>query len=234
VLVEVTPERAIAVYAHPDDAEVGCGGTLARWASAGTEVHIVVCCRGDKGTSDTAAAPDEVVAQRAAEVAAAAEALGVAGHEMLDHADGELEDGPKLRSQLVALARRLRPDIVLCPDPEVLVVGGAYLNHRDHRVAGVVALDAVAPAARMPLYYPDAGPPHAVREVWMSGSLAPDVHVDIGGPPLDAKTAALACHASQIGPHAEFVEEVVRARAEEAGEVAGVRYAESFRRLTLL
>jgi LmbE family N-acetylglucosaminyl deacetylase len=234
VLVEVTPERAVAVYAHPDDAEVGCGGTLARWASEGADVHIVVCCRGDKGTSDPQASPAEVIAQRAAEVGAAAAALGVAGHEMLDHPDGELEDTGRFRFQLVELVRRLRPDIVICPDPEVLIVGGAYVNHRDHRVAGGVALDAVAPAARMPLYYPEAGPPHVVRELWLSGSPAADVHVDIGGPPLEAKTAALACHESQVGPHAEFVDEVVRARAEEAGAAAGVRYAESFRRITLL
>ena len=234
MLVEVTPERAVAVYAHPDDAEVGCGGTLARWAAKGTEVHIVVCCRGDKGTSDTKASPSEVIAKRAAEVAAAAEALGVAGHEMLDRPDGELDDEAELRGQLVALVRGLRPDIVLCPDPEVLIVGGAYVNHRDHRVVGSVALDAVAPAARMPLYFPEAGPPHAVREVWLSGSLDPDLHVDIGGPPLEAKTAALACHKSQVGPHAEFIDEVVRARAEEAGAAAGVRYAEAFRRITLL
>ena len=46
------PEVALAVYAHPDDADVACGGTLARWAKAGTAVHLVVCTDGGKGTFD--------------------------------------------------------------------------------------------------------------------------------------------------------------------------------------
>src|SRR3954447_8827210 len=79
-LFAATPSRALAIYAHPDDAEVSCGGTLARWAAAGAEVHVVVCARGDKGSSDPAVDPTELAQRRAAEVAAAGRALGVAGH----------------------------------------------------------------------------------------------------------------------------------------------------------
>ena len=48
------PDRAMAVYAHPDDADVACGATLARWANAGCEVHLVLVADGSKGTSDPA------------------------------------------------------------------------------------------------------------------------------------------------------------------------------------
>ncbi|MHB1784049.1 MAG: PIG-L deacetylase family protein, partial [Acidimicrobiales bacterium] len=53
-LVADAPTRALAIYAHPDDAEVSCGGTLARWSAAGCEVEVVVCTRGDKGSTDPA------------------------------------------------------------------------------------------------------------------------------------------------------------------------------------
>jgi N-acetylglucosamine-6-phosphate deacetylase len=75
------PARALAVYAHPDDPEVSCGGTLAHWARAGAEVHLLVATLGEKGTSDPAVAPEDLAAVRAAEVAAAAEA----GARMVTH-----------------------------------------------------------------------------------------------------------------------------------------------------
>src|SRR5438128_2721975 len=49
-LVDEVPARVLAVYAHPDDPEVSCGGPLARWSAAGAEVHVVICAQGDKGT----------------------------------------------------------------------------------------------------------------------------------------------------------------------------------------
>ena len=53
-----TPGRVLAVYAHPDDPEISAGGTLARWAAAGAEVHSLVTTKGDKGTSDPDADTD--------------------------------------------------------------------------------------------------------------------------------------------------------------------------------
>src|SRR5713101_4717462 len=110
-LVVAVPAIALAVYAHPDDPEVSCGGTLAHWATGGCEVHVVICCRGDKGTSDPAAAPDELSARRSDEVLAGCAALGVRDHHLLGYPDGELDDGPKLRGHLVELVRRLRPEV---------------------------------------------------------------------------------------------------------------------------
>jgi LmbE family N-acetylglucosaminyl deacetylase len=220
----------LAVYAHPDDPEVSCGGTLARWAAAGAAVQVLICACGDKGSSDPDADPAALAAQRAAEVAAAARVLGVAGHEILPFGDGEIENTPQLRERLVAAIRRSRPDVVVCPDPTAVFFGSSYFNHRDHRVVGWATLDAVSPAAAMPRYFPAAGSAHQVSGVYLSGTLEPDVWVDVTGT-IDVKAEALLCHASQLGEPGEWLRSVVRERAEEGGRIAGVRYAEGFRRL---
>jgi LmbE family N-acetylglucosaminyl deacetylase len=231
-LANSVPSSALAVYAHPDDPEVSCAGTLASWAGAGADVRLLICCRGDKGSTDAAADPEEVAAQRALEVAGAAEVLGLAGHEVLAHGDGEITNDLALRSQLVARIRELRPEVVVCPDPTAIFFGDSYVNHRDHREVGWATLDACAPAAASPLYFPEAGPPHAVTTVLMSGTLEPDTWVDIGAA-LEAKVAALACHRSQLRGDPALVAELLELRALEAGERAGVRHAEGYRGLRL-
>lgn len=230
--VDEVPTRALAVYAHPDDPEVSCGGTLARWSAAGAEVHVVICASGDKGTSDPEVRPQDLARRRAAEVAAATAALGVAGHHLLGHPDGEVENTAELRGELVALVRRLRPQVVVCPDPTAAFFGSSYFNHRDHRQVGWATLDAVAPAAASPHYFPQAGPPHQVEAVYLSGTLQPDLWVEITGT-IEAKARALLCHESQLGETGEWLRQVVHQRAEEGGRVAGVPYAEGFRILRL-
>ena len=231
-LVRDAPASVLAVYAHPDDPEVSCGGTLARWTAQGADVHTVVCTSGDKGSSDPATDPAELVARRTAEVGAAAATVGVAGHHLLGHPDGELENGTELRRELVSLVRRLRPEAVVCPDPQAVLFGQDYFNHLDHRTVGWAALDAVAPAAALPLYFPETGPPHQVRVVYLSGTLEPDVWVDVSAT-LDVKLEAVLCHSSQVGETGEWLRGAIRQRAEEGGRQAGVRYAEGFRRLRL-
>src|SRR5258708_33466014 len=133
-LVAEVPASALAIYAHPDDPEVSCGGTLARWAAAGAVVHVAICCLGDKGTSDPRVDGRQLAKRRAVEVERAAGALGLSGHHLMGYGDGELDDGPDLRGRLVELVRRLRPDTVVCPDPTAAFFGRSYINHRDHRV----------------------------------------------------------------------------------------------------
>ena len=232
LLAEV-PARALAVYAHPDDPEVSCGATLARWAWAGSEVHVLVCTRGEKGSTDPATDADDLARRRVDEMAAAGTVLGLAGREQLPIGDGELENTPALRAEIVAAIRRVRPEVVVCPDPTAVIFGDTYFNHHDHRVVGWATLDAVAPAAGNPHYFPDAGPAHQVGAVLLSGTLEPNVWVDVAAS-LDTKVAALACHRSQLGEEGEeWLRAVVVARAEDDGRMVGTRYAEGFRRLTL-
>jgi LmbE family N-acetylglucosaminyl deacetylase len=130
------------------------------------------------------------------------------------------------------LVRQVRPDAVLAPDPTAVFFGSSYINHRDHRVVGWAVLDAILPAAASPHYFPAAGPVFQVPALYLSGTLEPDTWVDITAA-IDAKAAALACHATQLGQGGEWLRNVVRQQAEDAGHVAGVRYAEAFRRVAL-
>jgi LmbE family N-acetylglucosaminyl deacetylase len=232
VLVDESPARALAVYAHPDDADVSCGGTMARWAAEGAEVHVVICTSGDKGSSDPTTDPAELSRRRAGEAAAATRALGLAGHHLLGHPDGEIDNDRSFRGELVGLIRRLRPQVVACPDPTAVFFGARYFNHRDHREVGWATLDAVLPAAASPHYFPEQGPPHQVDAVYLSGTLEPDALVDISDF-VEVKAEALLCHESQLGETGEWLRQVVRQRAEDAGRAAGVPYAEGFRLLRL-
>ena len=229
MIESTTPTRALAVFAHPDDPEVGCGGTLARWSAAGAEVHLVIACRGEKGSNDPATDPDALAASRAAEVAAAARVLGLASVEHLDLPDGDLENDAALRTRLVSIVRRLRPDALVAPDPTAVFFGDSYVNHRDHRELGWAVLDSLVPAAS-PLYSPDEGDAHQVELLLLAGTLEPDAWVDIGAV-LQVKVAAVACHESRLGSDPDLVAVILEQRAAEAGRAGGVDLAESFRRL---
>lgn len=231
-LLRETPARVLAIYAHPDDPDVSCGGTLARWAKQGADVHVLIVTSGDKGTTDPDVEPAALAEQRLAEAGEAAAVLGLAGQHVLGYPDGELVDDLRIRSELVTWIRRLTPDTVLCPDPTAVFFGEDYFNHRDHRVVGFAALDALAPAASLPHYFPEAGPAHHADCALLSGTLEPTVWVDVTDT-IDAKVAAVACHRSQFAGDGEWARDAVRRRAEEDGRRAGVAYAEGFRRLRL-
>lgn len=231
-LLDLRPTRALAVYAHPDDLEISCGGTLALWSSAGCAVHVVVCTRGEKGSADPGEDTAALARSRAEESRAAAEALGVDGVEQLGYDDGTVENDVRLRRRLVALVRRLRPECVVTSDPTAIFFGSTYVNHHDHREVGWATIDACAPAAASPLYFPEAGPAHAVRTLLLSGTLEADAWVDISDT-IARKTTALRCHRSQLGPDEQLVDELVRRRAADEGERVGVPYAEGYRCIQL-
>lgn len=188
-----TPDGALAIGAHPDDVEFGCGGTLAKWAAAGCIVHHLVCTDGSKGSWD----PDEDVAAlvgaRQAEQRAAARALGASGEVVfLGAIDGELQAGLTERMEVAACIRRLRPDVVLGHDP-----WRRYRLHPDHRHAGFLATDGIV-AARDPHFYPEQGmAPHRPGALLLWEADEPDHIEDITGY-LDRKLAALLAHRSQF------------------------------------
>jgi LmbE family N-acetylglucosaminyl deacetylase len=231
-MMDDVPGVALAVYAHPDDADVACGGTLARWAKAGAAVHLIVCTDGGKGTSDPDVEPAELAIIRAAELEASSALIGLRSVTNLGYPDGELNDSDVLRGTLVEWVRRLRPELVCGHDPSALFFGQSYFNHRDHRLAGTTVLDAVSPAAALPHYFPGAGPPHQVSTVLLSGTLEPDVWVDVSET-IDLKAAAVECHRTQFSDPGGWAGDAIRRRAEEEGRRAGAGYAEGFRRLTL-
>jgi LmbE family N-acetylglucosaminyl deacetylase len=188
----------------------------------------VVLCDGEKGSHATIAADEILAHTRRQELETAAKLLGVREVHALGYPDGEVTNSLELRSRLVALVRRLKPDIVIGPDPTATFFGGVYVNHRDHRETGWALLDAVAPAAAMPLYFPEAGPAHQVATLLLSGTHEPDVAIGIESN-LNQKVAAVLAHRSQMGGDDEGISEVVRSRAAQAGRPVGIAFAEAFR-----
>lgn len=226
------PRRAMVIIAHPDDADFSHGGTVARLCAEGWEVIYVLATSGDKGTSDLEMVGERLAGIREAEQRAAARVLGVSECIFLRHPDGFVDAGPALRGEIVHLLRVYRPDLVITWD--------AYrrgFNHTDHRAVGIAAYDAVFPAARDRLYFPDDETeglePHKVRELLLVGSEQPDYTIDVSDY-FDIKLEAVYCHTSQIQslPKDEFLRRR-REQAIEAGQRTGTPYAETFRRVLM-
>lgn len=230
--LRLSPRVAMAVYAHPDDADVAAGGVMAQWASQGCAVHLVVLCDGSKGAHGSQMPPQNLREVRRGELQLAADLMGVHEVHELGVPDGDVMNDDAMRGTLVGLIRRVRPEVVLGPDPTATFFGGVYVNHRDHREGGWALLDAVAPAAAMPLYYPEHGEAHQVPWLLLSGTAEPDVAIDVAST-IDVKIKAVLAHHSQTGDDAEGVSDVVRSRAAQAGRSLGLAFAEAFRSVEL-
>lgn len=218
----------MVIAAHPDDMEWWCAGTLACSVTAGVSVRLLLVTSGDKGSDDPRATPGAIAARREEEARVAARRLGLAEIAFLRHPDGETENTRALRGELVFWIRRWRPTALFTHDPEHPLP--PYFSHRDHRVVGRAALDAIYPLARDRLAFPEheaAGlSPHAVHEVWLFASGGADAYVDIRCG-LERKIAARLAHESQTADPAAL-EESWRARAAEAGAPLNLPFAEAF------
>ena len=240
--MEFTPERVLVITPHPDDAEVWAGGVISKWVRAGAEVHCVLCTDGSKGTQNPEVRSEELVQVRKREQLEAAEILGVSNVVMLGRPDGELEDTSDFRKDLVRQIRLVKPDVVLTSEP--------YRRnmqwHRDHRIAGQVALDAVFPYARDHLHFGELFAnegiePHKTAAIMFWGSESPNAFFDIADE-FDNKMKAVLAHRTQTGQRTdEQIRVFMRARAQEAADagnasgdddVTGLSLAEAFRRVT--
>lgn len=236
-MAEESPRRALVVAAHPDDAEVGCGGTVAQWSQEGWEFFYLVTTNGAKGTDDPRLAPQELVAMREVEQRAAAAKLGAKDVFFLGYEDGELTYSRELLGRVTRVIREVRPTALFTHDPEVLIhvwnreEHRGAVQHSDHRCTGLVSLDAVYPTARDRLNFPEhiheGLEPHKVEELYFWGSNQPDFEVDITDV-QELKIEALLCHASQF-PEGKAMFERWRDRwRSEDG-----RYRERFRKIVL-
>jgi LmbE family N-acetylglucosaminyl deacetylase len=238
-----TPGAALAVAAHPDDVEFGCGATLARWARDGCVVHHLVCTDGSKGTWDPDADLTALVALRQDEQRAASRALGGTGEVVfLGWPDGELDSGLRQRWQVAYWIRKLRPDVVLGHDP-----WKRYRLHPDHRHAGFLTVDGVV-AARDPHFFPEQElPHHRPSALLLFEADEPDHVEEADEADVAAKLAALEAHASQLrstmfvdpaSPEAEAqlaaFRQRVRDRLAEHGALGGVAQGEAFKAITRL
>ncbi len=226
------PAQVMVVTPHPDDAEFGVAGTVARWTGEGKDVIYVVCTNGDKGTSDINMKSGELARIREQEQLAAAKLLGVREVIFLRHPDQALEDTPEFRKEIVRLIRMYQPETVVTAAPY-----RGYIWHRDHRITSRVTLDAVFPYARDFLAYPDlleqGLQPHRVKEVLLWATEDPNYRSDITDA-FDIKIAALRCHRSQISDYPSTgLEERMRERHKMMAEGEDFELAEAFHRVEL-
>ena len=221
---------AVALFAHPDDAEFSCGGTVASWCAAGTDVHYVVITDGSAGSNEPGKTREEISEVRLREQRAACDVLGVASVTFLGEVDGTLEVNLDTRRKVCREIRRLRPEVLVAPDPSRLWYGNRYVNHWDHKQAGLLALTVVMPDGPTRPMFPellDEGyEPFEVPNLWLASN-EPDTYVDITDT-MDTKIKALEAHASQGAAEAG---DWVRQRAEEVAREGSldVRYAEAFK-----
>ena len=224
-------KTALVIVAHPDDAEFLCGGTVAKWVAEGWTVHYMLTTSGDMGSKDPEMTREKLGAIREKEQRAACDVLGVKETVFLRYPDGFVEDTAEMRGRIVRELRRLKPHTVITWNPF-----RTTFTHRDHRLTGQSAVDAVFPLSRDPLAYPEhleeGLESHRVMELLLAGAENPDHWVEIPESAFKTKIAALKKHKSQIGggPIAEMRKRL-KARMAESGKDHGYKLAESFRRI---
>jgi LmbE family N-acetylglucosaminyl deacetylase len=222
--------QVLCVVAHPDDVEYGVSSAVAAWTARGVEVGYLLLTHGEAGMDSS---PPERTAQlRTEEQIAGSQAVGVAEVEFLDYPDGVLEYGLDLRRDVARVIRRRQPDAVVAGSWEVEVVIG--LNQADHRVAGLVAVDALRDAANrwvFPDLLDEGLQPHSVRWLLVGGDPRPTHGVDVTGEPLERGIASLEAHAQYLAgipghpPPRQMITGVTRLQ----GRLMGVPNAVVFR-----
>ncbi|HLF70616.1 MAG TPA: PIG-L deacetylase family protein [Dehalococcoidia bacterium] len=220
------PKTLMCIMAHPDDIDFGSAGSVARWCSEGWTVYYVLATSGDKGTHGDMT-PQELAATREEEQRAAARALGVKEVIFLGYPDGFLYPTAELRGDVVRLFRIYKPDVVLAWDGF-----RTSFNHNDHRNIGIAVRDAVFPAVRDHLYYPEHREEgldaYRVNEMLLVGSDKPDYFVDVTNF-IEQKVDAILAHASQVQTHdRDEMLKTMRSRGRRGGKIY-----ESFKRVRI-
>jgi len=222
-------KRALVVAAHPDDADFGAAGTAYLWSQQGWEFYYLVCTDGSKGSEDESLTRQQLIDMRRQEQRDAAKILGVRDVFFLDHVDGELTPSRPFLGDVVRLIRQLRPHAVFTHDPETVIVNNAFVNHADHRATGLTAIDAVYPAARDRLNFPEhiaeGLHTHKVAQIYIWGSPQANFEVDITDV-IDKKVEALLAHTSQFEP--DFISSILDRWKTPEG-----RYKETYRRVLM-
>ena len=224
-------ERVLVIMAHPDDPDFTCSGTVTQMARQGIEVVYMILTNGDKGNHNPEITRNQLIAMRKIEQRRSAEMCGVKQVLFMGEEDGFLQPSPTLRKRVTREIRRIRPQLIICPHPDRYVVGDGYINHPDHRNAGLVALEAIFPAADNPMFYPDMMDegylPHKISQLYIVGHDEPNVEIDITDD-AEQKIQTILCHVSQIAEPEKAVERW-RERWGELQEDGTYKHYERFR-----
>jgi LmbE family N-acetylglucosaminyl deacetylase len=227
-------ERAMVIYAHPDDAEFGVAGTVAKWAQAGVEVTYCMVTNGASGSQDPDMTREKLRETRYAEQREAAKILGVKHVVFLGYEDGYLYPTLEVRRDVARQVRIHKPDVIVSMDPRFRVADEGYVNHPDHIAAGEVALRTINPDASTRQMFPELWrdeklEPHKPKALFLETFGEGGTVVDISDT-MKTKIKALLVHASQVGPEAaEFVKDWNK----RTGKGAGYKYGESYRVILL-
>lgn len=196
------------VFAHPDDAEIYCGGLVARLVEDGKQVKLVKMSTGNKGSRQETITEGDLAKIRETEDLAALKTLGLKDSDSinLDLGDGEIENNLETLGKLVAEIRAFKPNLIVTHNPDQTMIrdldGGYYVNHRDHRNTAHCAIDAAYPYSRDTLFFPEqlSGglTTHTTTEFLFVDSWGNQdtVYIEITKQ-AKKRTAAIACHKSQ-------------------------------------
>lgn len=228
---------ALVIVAHPDDAEFGCAGTVAKWVREGWSISYVICTDASGGGSDDATdvgleARQAITAIRQREQRAAGAILGLKDVIFLNYPDGRLEPTLELRRDIVRALRQYRPQRVICQSPDRSWTPVMFLGryHPDHMAAGQATVMAIYPASQNPWDFPEllqeGLKPHKVSEIYIMGAPTTNFVVNTSDT-FEQKVAALRAHASQFLDPDQIVQRITMWSAE-SGARHGVAYAEEF------
>ncbi len=226
----------LAVGAHPDDTDFGASGTIAKWVEEGATAYYLICTDGSRGSQDPAMTHRKLALIRRKEQENSAKVLGIKKVFFLDHTDTQLACDLKLKKEIVRIIRTVKPNIVIAMDPTFYYSQKfGFVNHTDHRAAGLATLDACFPLSRDRLTFPEHEKeglkPHKVEDLLLVNFEKADFFVDITKT-IDKKIKALSCHKSQFADFKK-VEKMIRERSSMQGKGEGYKFAESFVRLKL-
>ena len=226
----------LAVGAHPDDMDFGASGTLAKLAKEGWEAYLIICTDGSRGSDDPKMTHQRLVKIRREEQEASGKILGLKKIFFFNHTDTQLVADLILKKEIVRIIRKVKPSIVISMDPTFYYSQDrGFVNHTDHRAAGLAAMDACFPLCRDRLTFQelekDGLTPHRVEELWMASFDKVDRLVDISKN-IEQKIKALSMHVSQFADFKQVKKRVLE-RARILGEKKGFKFAENFVRLKL-
>jgi bacillithiol biosynthesis deacetylase BshB1 len=218
----------LAIGAHPDDVELGCGATIAKEVSRGKKVGIIDLTRGELGTRGTAQTRDS-------ESAEASKILGVAFRHNMDFADGFFINDKAHQIELIKMIRQYQPEIILC--------NAIDDRHIDHAKGSSLVSDACFLSGLMKIETNDdngkqqAWRPKQVYHYIQWKNLQPDVVVDVTGFMTAKMTAVMAYKTQFYDPKSDAPEtpissknftDSIEYRARDLGRLIGVEHAEGF------
>jgi len=228
-------EIILAVGAHPDDIDFGASGTIAKWVKKGATAYYLILTDGSKGSDDPKMTPQKLARIRKKEQEEAAKILGVKKVFFLNQKDTELIADIKLKEKITKMIRKLKPTRVITLNPIIIFSQErSFINHTDHRAAGLATIDSVYPLARDRLTFPQHErqglKPHKVKEIYLSSFGQGNFVSNITGT-INQKIAALKAHKSQVSP--ETIKRIKKWSISRQSKKSNPHYVETFVKLDI-